>query len=302
MKNRQLLPRMASHIVLVRAGITTFDWISVLNDFIPPLWVSLSFPEIDPVFFRLGPLQFRWYGLMYLLGLLAAYFLIKHRAAARNIPLGTAQMSDLIVYAAFGVFLGGRLGYTLFYNTEYYLQNPLKILAIWEGGMSFHGGLLGVCIALSLFCYKKGFAAYTIADLAALAAPIGLGLGRLGNFINGELYGRPTDVAWCMVFPKGGSACRHPSQLYEAALEGMVLFGILWFLGRKATPPGTVFWGFFVGYGIFRSFAELFREPDAHLGFVLGPMTMGQLLSFPMILLGLTMILVGYRTRERAGG
>ena len=303
LKNRQLLPRMASHIVLVRAGITTFDWISVLNDFIPPLWVSLSFPEIDPVFFRLGPLQFRWYGLMYLLGLLAAYFLVKHRAASRNIPLGTAQMSDLIVYAAFGVFLGGRLGYTLFYNTGYYLQNPLKILAIWEGGMSFHGGLLGVCIALSLFCYKKGFAAYTIADLAALAAPIGLGLGRLGNFINGELYGRPTDVSWCMVFPRGGSACRHPSQLYEAALEGMVLFGILWFLGRKATPPGTVFWGFFAGYGIFRSFAELFREPDAHLGFVLGPMTMGQLLSFPMILLGLTMILVGYRThRERAGG
>ena len=125
---------MASHIVLVWAGITTFDWISVLNDFIPPLWVSLSFPEIDPVFFRLGPLQFRWYGLMYLLGLLAAYFLVKHRAAARNIPLGTAQMSDLIVYAAFGVFLGGRLGYTLFYNTGYYLQNPLKILAIWEGG------------------------------------------------------------------------------------------------------------------------------------------------------------------------
>ena len=289
---------MASHIVLVRAGITTFDWISVLNDFIPPLWVSLSFPEIDPVFFRLGPLQFRWYGLMYLLGLLAAYFLIKHRAAARNIPLGTAQMSDLIVYAAFGVFLGGRLGYTLFYKTAYYLQNPLKILAVWEGGMSFHGGLLGVCIALSLFCYKKGFAAYTIADLAALAAPIGLGLGRLGNFVNGELYGRPTDVGWCMVFPRGGSACRHPSQLYEAALEGMVLFGILWFLGKKATPPGTVFWSFFVGYGLFRSFVEFFREPDAHLGFILGPMTMGQLLSVPMILLGLTMILVGY-SRER---
>ena len=295
---------MASHIVLVRAGITTFDWISVLNDFIPPLWVSLSFPEIDPVFFRLGPLQFRWYGLMYLLGLLAAYFLIKHRAAARNIPLGTTQMSDLIVYAAFGVFLGGRLGYTLFYNTGVLSAEPPE--------NSGHMGRRDVlprrvtrrtCVGLSLFCYKKGFAPYTIADLAALAAPIGLGLGRLGNFINGELYGRPTDVSWCMVFPRGGSACRHPSQLYEAALEGMLLFGILWFLGRRATPPGTVFWSFFVGYGIFRSFAELFREPDAHLGFILGPMTMGQLLSFPMILLGLTMILVGYGThRERAGG
>lgn len=275
-----------------------------MNSYIPPLWVSLSFPEIDPVFFRLGPLQFRWYGLMYLLGLLAAYFLIKHRAAIRNIPLDKPQLSDLIVYAAFGVFLGGRLGYTLFYKTAYYLQNPLKILAVWEGGMSFHGGLLGVCLALWLFCRKKGFAAYTIADLAAQVAPIGLGLGRLGNFINGELYGRPTDVSWCMVFPRGGSACRHPSQLYEAALEGMVLFGMLWFLGRKTTPPGTVFWSFIAGYGLFRSFAELFREPDAHLGFILGPMTMGQLLSIPMILLGLTMLVVGYRaqaSRERGG-
>ena len=276
-----------------------------MNSFIPPLWVSLSFPEIDPVFFRLGPLQFRWYGLMYLLGLLAAYFLIKHRAASRNVPLGANQLSDLIVYAAFGVFIGGRLGYTLFYNTAYYLQNPLKILAVWEGGMSFHGGLLGTCLALWLFCYRKGFAAYTIADLAAQAAPIGLGLGRLGNFINGELYGRPTDVAWCMVFPRGEPpVCRHPSQLYEAALEGMALFGILWFLGRKATPPGTVFWSFIAGYGLFRSFVELFREPDAHLGFILGPMTMGQLLSVPMILLGLTMLVLGYRTqsgRERGG-
>ena len=278
-----------------RVGIGTFDWISVLNSFVPPLWVSLSFPEIDPVFFRLGPLQFRWYGLMYLLGLLAAYFLIRHRAAGRNVPLGANQLSDLIVYAAFGVFLGGRLGYAFFYNTAYYLQHPLKVLAVWEGGMSFHGGLLGTCLALWLFCYKKGFAAHTIADLAAQAAPIGLGLGRLGNFVNGELYGRPTDVAWCMVFPRGGSACRHPSQLYEAALEGVVLFGLLWFLGRKATPPGTVFWSFITGYGVSRSFVELFREPDAHLGFVLGSMTMGQLLSIPMILLGLTMLAVGYR-------
>ncbi len=273
-----------------------FDWISVLNSFITPLRAALPFPQIDPVFFRLGPLQFRWYGLMYLLGLLAAYFLIRHRATERNVPLHATQLSDLIVYAAFGVFLGGRLGYTLFYNTEYYLQHPAKILAVWEGGMSFHGGLLGSCFAIWLFCYKKGFAVYTIADLAAQAVPIGLGLGRLGNFINGELYGRPTDVSWCMVFPRGGAACRHPSQLYEAALEGMVLFGILWFLGRKSRPPGTVFWSFIAGYGILRSLAELFREPDAHLGFVLGPVTMGQLLSFPMIVLGLTMLLVGYKT------
>lgn len=268
-----------------------------MDSFIPPLWVALSFPEIDPVFFRLGPLQFRWYGLMYLLGLLAAYFLIRHRAAAQHIPLHATQLSDLIVYAAFGVFLGGRLGYTLFYNTEYYLLHPAKILAVWEGGMSFHGGLLGTCFALWLFCYKKGFAVYSIADLAAQAVPIGLGLGRLGNFINGELFGRPTDVAWCMVFPKGGAACRHPSQLYEAMLEGAVLWSFLWFLGKRTTPPGTVFWSFIAGYGLLRSVAELFREPDAHLGFILGPVTMGQLLSLPMILIGLTMLLAGYRTR-----
>lgn len=263
--------------------------------------VALSFPAIDPVFFRLGPLQFRWYGLMYLIGLLAAYFVIKHRAAARDIPLSKVQLYDLIVYAAFGVFLGGRLGYTLFYNPTYYLQHPLEILAVWEGGMSFHGGLLGTCVAIVLFCYRKGFAVYTMADLAVQAVPIGLGCGRLGNFVNGELYGRPTEVDWCMVFPRGGEACRHPSQLYEAALEGVVLFVVLGLLGRKATPPGTVFWSFMAGYGILRSIGEVFREPDAHLGFVLGPLTMGQLLSIPMILLGLTMILVGYRKKKDIG-
>lgn len=257
---------------------------------------AVPFPVIDPVFFRLGPLQFRWYGLMYVLGLLAAYVLIKRRAAARHIPLSPVQLSDLILYAALGVFLGGRLGYTLFYNSAYYLQHPVKILAVWEGGMSFHGGLIGTCLALCLFCYKKGFPVYPIADLAAQAVPIGLGLGRLGNFINGELYGRPTDVEWCMVFPRGGEACRHPSQLYEMALEGVVLFTVLWAIARTPRPPGTVFWSFVAGYGIVRSVVELFREPDAHLGFVLGPLTMGQLLSIPMILLGLVMLMVTCRT------
>ncbi len=258
--------------------------------------LALPFPVIDPVFFRLGPLQFRWYGLMYVLGLLAAYFLIKRRAAARHVPLSTVQLSDLIMYAALGVFLGGRLGYTLFYNGAYYLQHPLAILAVWEGGMSFHGGLLGAGLAIGLFCYKKHFPVYTIADLAVQAVPVGLGLGRLGNFINGELYGRPTDVAWCMVFPRGGEACRHPSQLYEAALEGALLFAVLWALARTPRPPGTIFWSFVAGYGMVRSVVELFREPDAHLGFVLGPLTMGQLLSVPMMLLGLAMLLVTCRS------
>lgn len=262
-----------------------------------PLLAAIPFPEIDPVFLSLGPLKFRWYGLMYLLGLTGAYFLIRARAKQKNIALSQDQLYDLIVYAALGVFLGGRIGYTLFYNAAYYVEHPLSILAVWEGGMSFHGGLIGTCIALWVFCRRKGFPAYTIADLAAQAVPIGLGFGRIGNFINGELYGRATDVEWCMVFPRGGEACRHPSQLYEAGLEGLTLFLLLWLVGRRDTPPGTAFWGFIGGYGIFRSIVELFREPDAHLGFLFGPLTMGQLLSFPMVLLGLLMILKGYRTR-----
>ena len=267
-----------------------------MNPFATFPLMAMPFPVIDPVFFRLGPLQFRWYGLMYVLGLVAAYFLIKRRASARHVALNTVQLSDLIMYAALGVFLGGRLGYTLFYNAAYYVQHPVSILAVWEGGMSFHGGLLGACLAIWLFCYNKGFPVYAIADLAVQAVPVGLGLGRLGNFINGELYGRPADVAWCMVFPRGGEACRHPSQLYEAVLEGALLFVVLWVLARKPRPPGMIFWSFIAGYGVLRNVVELFREPDAHLGFVLGPFTMGQLLSLPMILLGLVMIMVTYRS------
>lgn len=278
-------------ILLTVDVIVALDSLSI----IVPALAGVPFPAIDPVFFQWGPLQFRWYGLMYVIGLTAAYFVIKHRAATRAIPLSNVQLYDLIVYAAFGVFLGGRLGYTIFYNPTYYLHHPAEILAVWEGGMSFHGGLLGTCAALVLFCYRKGFAVYTIADLAAQAVPIGLGCGRVGNFINGELYGRPTDVAWCMVFPRGGEACRHPSQLYEAALEGVVLFVVLGFLGKTHAPPGTTFWSFITGYGILRSIGELFREPDAHLGFMLGSLTMGQLLSLPMVILGFTMILVCVR-------
>jgi phosphatidylglycerol:prolipoprotein diacylglycerol transferase len=259
----------------------------------------IPYPHIDPVFFRLGPLQFRWYGLMYLLGLLAAYFIIKTRAAAKGIALSKEQIYDLIVYSALGVFLGGRLGYTLFYNFSYYIQHPLSIIAVWEGGMSFHGGLLGTCLAIWLFCRRQGFPLYTIADLAAGAVPIGLGLGRLGNFINGELFGRATDVEWCMVFPHGGDVCRHPSQLYEAGLEGILLFVILWIISRRPTPPGTILWSFIAGYGMIRVFVENFREPDAHLGFLFGPITMGQLLSLPMILLGLIMVIKGFLSQSR---
>jgi phosphatidylglycerol---prolipoprotein diacylglyceryl transferase len=255
---------------------------------------ALPYPRIDPVFLEFGPLQFRWYGLMYLIGLTAAYFLIKRKAAAKGLPLGRDDIYDMVVFAAFGVFIGGRIGYTLFYNFSYYMQHPLKIFAVWEGGMSFHGGLIGTGIALLWFSKRRGILFYTIADLAAAVTPIGLFFGRLGNFINGELYGRPTDVDWCMVFPAGGPACRHPSQLYEAGLEGLLLFTLLWWIDRRPTPPGTLMWSFLTGYGTSRLIVELFREPDQHMGFVLGPITMGQLLSAPMVLIGIFMLVWGY--------
>lgn len=261
----------------------------------------IPYPNIDPVFLRLGPLQFRWYGLMYLLALAAAYFIIKARAAAQHIVLAKEHIYDLIVHAAVGVFLGGRLGYCLFYNFSYYIENPLKIFAVWEGGMSFHGGLLGTVLALWFFSHRRGIPAYAIADLGGLCAPIGLGLGRIGNFINGELYGRPTDVPWCMVFPAGGPQCRHPSQLYEAGLEGALLFGVVWFVSRLKTPPGTVFWSFITGYGLCRMVVEFFRQPDMHLGYIFGPFSMGQVLSFPMILIGAFMLAWGYKKTLTSG-
>ena len=249
-------------------------------------------PDIDPVLIRLGPIAIRWYGLMYVFGLTAAFFIIKARAASRKVALSIDDLHDLILYAAVGVILGGRLGYIFFYNLPYYLAHPAKFLAIWEGGMSFHGGLLGVIVAVFIFCWRKGHPFYTIADLATPTVPIGLGLGRLGNFINGELFGRVTDMPWCMVFQKtgGGPLCRHPSQLYEALLEGLLLFAVIWVVGRRPRAPGTLFWTLIAGYGTCRTFVELFREPDAHLGLLAGVLSMGQVLSLPMLAAGLVMI------------
>jgi phosphatidylglycerol:prolipoprotein diacylglycerol transferase len=264
-----------------------------------PVWRSLLFPDIDPVFLRIGPLQFRWYGLMYLISLTLAYFILQARVKAKHLPFSRDQVYDMIVYAAVGVFAGGRLGYVLFYNLGYYIGNPLKILAVWEGGMSFHGGLLGTILALILFAKRQGMSILTIADLAAGVTPIGLGLGRIGNFINGELFGRPTDVAWCMVFPAGGSVCRHPSQLYEAGLEGILLFTALWLIARTSHPPGAVFWSFLSGYGLCRFIVEYFREPDSQIGFIFGSFSMGQMLSFPMLLIGLSMLIVSYQRPTR---
>jgi len=259
---------------------------------------AIPYPQINPVFLELGPLQFRWYGLMYLLGLTGAYFLIKARVAAKGLPLSREHIYDMVVWAALGVFVGGRLGYTLFYNFPYYLQHPTKIIAVWEGGMSFHGGLLGTIIALLWYSKRQGIPSYTVADLAAGATPIGLGFGRIGNFINGELFGRATDVEWCMVFPGGGPACRHPSQLYEAFLEGPLLLIVLSLITKRPTPPGTMFWSFIAGYGLCRFIVEFFREPDAHLGLIIGSFSMGQLLSMPMVILGTFMLALGYQRWE----
>ena len=248
----------------------------------------LTFPQIDPVIFQIGPLAVRWYGLMYLLGFAAAYMLIQHLVRLRNLALDKDGVSDLLFYAVLGVVLGGRLGYVLFYNPLQYLSRPLDIFAIWQGGMSFHGGLLGVVIASLIFCRRRTLTILLTGDILVTSAPIGLGLGRLGNFINGELWGRVTDHPWGMVFPGGGALPRHPSQLYEAFFEGLVLFVILYVLHRRKVTAGIPFFSFFIGYGLFRFLIEFVRQPDAHLGFLWGGATMGQLLSLPMVVFGLT--------------
>ncbi len=249
--------------------------------------MAFTYPEIDPVIVEIGPLAIRWYGLMYLLGFLGGYFIIRHLARQRGLALSTELLSDLLFYGVIGVILGGRLGYTLFYNFSYYLRHPLEIFAIWEGGMSFHGGLLGVVVCVLLFCRRKNLPVRLVGDILATAAPVGLGLGRIGNFINGELWGRVTTSSWGMVFPMAGPEPRHPSQLYEAFFEGPVLFALLYLLHRLKVAEGAVLYSFFLSYGLIRFSLEFFRQPDAQLGFLWGGATMGQLLCIPMIVVGL---------------
>jgi phosphatidylglycerol:prolipoprotein diacylglycerol transferase len=246
----------------------------------------LTFPQIDPVIVHIGPLALRWYGLMYLGGFLLGSFWIGKLAAGRGVNLCKDRLSDLVFYVVLGVISGGRLGYVLFYNAAFFIDHPLKVFAVWEGGMSFHGGLLGVVVAALLFCRRHQVDVLPMADLLAAAAPIGLGLGRIGNFINGELWGRTTDVPWAMVFPHAGNVPRHPSQLYEMLLEGLVLFVVIWQLHKHKAPSGVPFFSFFLLYGIFRFAVEFVREPDVQLGYLWGGATMGQLLSLPMILFG----------------
>ena len=250
----------------------------------------LTFPQFDPVALQIGPLAIRWYGLMYVLGFLGAWSLLKYRSRAPHWHWTGEEISDFIFYAALGVILGGRLGYVLFYNLPFYLDHPAAIFAVWEGGMSFHGGLLGVIFAGYLFTRKTNRDFLRTADFIAPVVPIGLGLGRLGNFINGELYGRASDVPWAMVFPGGGTLARHPSQLYEFLLEGVLLFTVLWIYSARPRARGAIFGLFLAGYGLARFLVEFTREPDVQLGYILGPLSMGQLLSIPMILLGLWLI------------
>ncbi|MGF1765105.1 prolipoprotein diacylglyceryl transferase [Aliivibrio kagoshimensis] len=262
--------------------------------------MSLTFPQIDPVLIELGPLAIRWYGLMYLFGFMFALWLANKRAERPNSGWNKDQVSDLLFAGFLGVVIGGRVGYVLFYNFGMFLDDPIYLFKVWTGGMSFHGGLLGVITAMLWYGYKNGRTFFSIADFIAPLVPFGLGLGRLGNFMNGELWGRVSDVPWAMVFPYGGPLPRHPSQLYEFALEGVVLFFILnWFI-RKPRPLASVSGLFLFGYGSFRFIIEYFREPDAQLGLFGDFISMGQILSLPMVIGGLVMVLWAYKREEKS--
>ncbi len=239
--------------------------------------------NIDPILVELGPIRLSWYGLMYVFGFAASYLLVRYQMKKKEFDISKPEVENLYFYLIIGLMVGARLGYVLFYDLKVYLADPLEIFAIWHGGMSFHGGLIGVLIVGILFSWRNKKSFWRLADLIIVTAPIGLGLGRIGNFINGELYGRVTELPWGMIFPKGGPLPRHPSQLYESALEGGALFLILWLIKGKKLPTGGLLALFLFLYGTFRFFVEFFREPDAHLGFVLGPFTMGQVLTVFMI-------------------
>ncbi|MFP5307655.1 MAG: prolipoprotein diacylglyceryl transferase [Gammaproteobacteria bacterium] len=262
----------------------------------------LVHPNFDPIALRLGPLSVHWYGLMYLLGFFGFWWFGVRRAAMPHIRWPRERVSDLLFYGVVGVIVGGRLGYTLFYNLEGFLAEPLVILRVWEGGMSFHGGLIGVLVAIGWFARVHKLRYFDIGDFAAPMIPIGLFTGRIGNFINGELWGAPTTLPWGMVFPHAGPEPRHPSMLYEAFLEGLVLFAVLWWFGRRPRPYMAVSGLFLLGYGVFRTLVEFVRLPDAHIGYLWGSgwVTMGMVLSAPMALAGAAMMILAYRQSARS--
>lgn len=258
---------------------------------------AIAFPNIDPVALQIGPLAIRWYGLAWIGGLIFAWWYAKRLVSNERLwpggqtPCKPADIDDFLIWAAIGTLVGGRVGYVLFYDFAAFAANPLQIFAIWQGGMSFHGGFLGTTAAMILFAQRRGMNVWSLFDVVAAGVPVGLGLVRITNFVNSELWGRPTDVPWAVIFPNGGPFARHPSQLYEAALEGLVLFLVLrllthWALQLRA--PGLVAGVFVAGYGLSRIIVEFYREPDAHIGYLAGNwLTMGMVLSLPMVLVGL---------------
>ena len=257
----------------------------------------LQYPNIDPVAISIGPISIHWYGITYLVGFAAAWFLANRHVKRRDLPFSKDDLADLVFYCAIGVIVGGRLGSILFYNFTGFLQNPGMLLF---GGMSFHGGLLGVLTAIGVFAWRRGRKYFEVADIVAPVVAVGLGAGRIGNFINGELWGRVTDVPWGMVFPRAGDLARHPSQLYQFFLEGVVLFLVVWIYAGKSRPMMAVSGVFMLTYGVLRFFVEFFRQPDSHIGFdAFDFLTRGQLLCIPMIMYGLFLLWSAYKNTDK---
>jgi phosphatidylglycerol:prolipoprotein diacylglycerol transferase len=261
----------------------------------------IPYPQIDPVAISLGPLKVHWYGLMYIIGIGAAWFLARLRAKEPGFPWTATQIEDLIFYCAVGLMLGGRLGYIFFYNFQAFMNEPMILFRVWEGGMSFHGGMLGAFAGMAVFAHKVGARFGDVTDFIGPYVPLGLFTGRIGNFINGELWGKPTDLPWGMIFPTGGPEPRHPSQLYEAFLEGIVLYLVLWWFRRQSPPRTAVSGMFLLLYGAFRFAVEFLRLPDAHIGYLaFGWLTMGMVLSLPMIVAGLFILAMAYSKAKAA--
>jgi phosphatidylglycerol:prolipoprotein diacylglycerol transferase len=264
--------------------------------------LTIAFPNIDPVLVQIGPLAIRWYALAYIAGIVIGWRWCLHLLDKPPQVMTRQAFDDFLLWATLGIVLGGRLGYVLFYRPGYYLENPLEALMVWHGGMSFHGGLIGVLVAIGLYARAKRVPYFALSDVVACGVPFGLFFGRIANFINGELWGRETDVPWAMVFPGGGPLARHPSQLYQAALEGVALFLVLYVVERAGARHrvGLVSGVFLIGYGCARVIGELFRQPDSFMGFLVAGATMGQLLSTPMILFGIYLVVRARRAREYA--
>lgn len=262
----------------------------------------MIYHNINPVLLELGPFQIRYYGLFYALGFMIAYFIISYLAKRKQLPLSKDDVADFLVYEIIGIVSGARLLYILAYNPLFYLHNPMEIVAVWHGGLSFHGGLIGALIAAYLFCKKKKIDFYDLADIVVVPVALGLALGRLGNFMNAELYGTAADVSWCIDYSKNQfvqalpEGCRHPSQIYSS-LKNLTIFAALWLIKDKKLPKGFMFWSFIALYGLFRTLVEFFRQPDEQVGFIFNYFTMGQLLSFPMFLAGLYML---YRLKKKS--